>query len=533
MIKSYSGFIQCAKVVTHQLLGLLAVCWWGSVSVQAQQPFQINAEVGQFLSSGVETPFWLRTNQFGIVPLTSPTSTFRLGASLDYDSTRLSAKRIAFGGGFRIAANTAESALRGFVLLPEAYVKARLGVFEVYAGRRQEIVGLLDSTLSSGSYAWSGNALPVPKIQIEIRDYAPIGFTKGWLALKGNYAHGWLGGLYVQHTMLHQKSLYGRLGKPEHRFHLYGGMNHMVVWGGYSEALIGSGLVTNPKLPSSLRDYASLVSGFRAVNSGVIDQTLYTDFDLTNRVGNHLGSVDFAIEYRGNTHSFYAYRQNPYETGALFYGVSLADGLNGIRIRSNNSEAIVGQILFEFLNTTSQGGPEFVITDPKRRGRVDYFNHAQFRDGWAYRAQTIGTPFINPALGPQGQAPFGGFTSNNRVQVAHLGVAGSIPFGTGFLDGPLTYETKLSYSRNLGTYRVPYRVPLQQFSGIVTVVAPLALLGGLQLTGSLALDSGTLYPSAVGGYVGIRKIWSNRVNNSTYRVKQNGRGFPGRSGYRD
>ncbi len=496
-----------------------------------QRPLQVMAEVGQYISSGTQTPFWLRTNQHGIVPLLSPNSTFRVGASVDYDSLRLSLRRVSLGGGMQVVGNSALSVLNNQVIVPEAYVKARWRVFELYAGRRREVIGLLDTTLSSGSYAWSGNALPVPKIQLEIRDYAPIGFTKGWIAMKGSYAHGWLGGRYVLHTMLHSKSLYARLGKPEHRFHAYGGINHQVVWGGYSKVLVGSGLVTSPYLPSSPRDYFSLITGLRSVNTGVIDQTLYTDFDLTNRVGNHLGSVDFAFEYTGKTHSFYLYRQNPYETGALFYGVSLADGLNGLRIRSNNSKAIVRQVLIEFLNTANQGGPEFVIDDPQRRGKVDYFNHAQFRDGWSYRAQSIGTPFINPALGPNGEVPFGGFTANNRVQVLHLGVAGVVPLdGIALFDGPITYETKLSYSRNLGTYNVPYKTARHQFSGIATIAVPLSVLGGLQVTGSLALDSGTLYPSAVGAYIGIRKDLSRMIRSGSGRGDNPGRGFHGQSG---
>ena len=32
-------------------------------------------------------------------------------------------------------------------------------------------------------------------------------------------------------TYLHQKSLYGRFGKPEWKLKLYGGFNHQVLWG--------------------------------------------------------------------------------------------------------------------------------------------------------------------------------------------------------------------------------------------------------------------------------------------------------------
>ena len=45
------------------------------------------------------------------------------------------------------------------LILPEAYVKGRLGAFELYVGRRKEIIGLVDTLLTSGSYIWSGNTL--------------------------------------------------------------------------------------------------------------------------------------------------------------------------------------------------------------------------------------------------------------------------------------------------------------------------------------------------------------------------------------
>ena len=64
-------------------------------------------------------------------------------------------------------------------LIPVAYIKAKFGAFEIYAGRRKEIFGLVDSTLSSGSYIWSGNALPMPKIQISTPNFVSLPYTKG------------------------------------------------------------------------------------------------------------------------------------------------------------------------------------------------------------------------------------------------------------------------------------------------------------------------------------------------------------------
>ena len=436
----------------------------------AQHPVRASAEVGAFGSSSGHTPFWLRSNQYGIVPVEVTPATLRVGLLVDYDSLRLFTHRLTYGGGLTGVGNAGS---RSGVLVQEAYEKVRSGIFELYAGRRREYVGLADSTLSTGSYAWSGNALPVPKLHLEIRSFTPIGLTKGFVAVKGSFANGWLGGRYVQHSLLHQKSLYVRLGKPGSRLKVYVGLNHQVVWGGRSEDLLKTGLVKNAQLPSRFRDYLSLVSGLRATGSGITDSTAYTDFDLTNRVGNHLGSVDVALELATNQFTYYLYRQNPYETGALFYGTRLADGLNGLRIRSTNPRAVVQQVVVEYLNVTNQGGSEFIISDPKRRGRVNYFNHSQYRDGWSYYGEPIGTPFIPSISNLRGKLPYGAFTNDNRVQVWHVGIAGNLSAHPHrYLAGPVTFRSNLSYSRNLGTYNEPFGQPIHQFSGVATVLVP-------------------------------------------------------------
>lgn len=481
---------------------------------RAGRPIQYSAEAGTYLSSSTETPFWLRSNQYGIVPNRSPAFSFRVGLYADYDSTRRSTGRSSkydFGYGFNVIANATLNQLpyERKLLLPEAYIKVKRGIFEVYVGRQREKFGLADSNLSTGSYAWSGNAMPVPKIQLSIPNFTPIGFTKGWVAVQGTFAHGYLDANgYIKNPMLHQKSLYLRFGRPQDVVRVYGGINHQVVWGGRiaDPNNVPPSIQADGKLPSGLINYFYVVT---ALYPKQTDTSQYNYFDLTNRVGNHLGTIDLAAEIDLVRHTLYFYRQNIYEDGSLFYLINIADGLNGIRIRRNDPNAIIRDILFEFLNTTSQGGPEFIIDDPSKRGKDDYFNHQQFRDGWAYRQHTIGTPFIPPALGPQDQYPQGTFTTNNRVYVFHGGLAGSIPLNGRFLSGPIAYQAKLSFSRNLGTYNIPYTSPRNQFSSYISIVAPLNFMGGFLLTGTFAADAGSLYQNSIGSFLSVKKMWSS------------------------
>jgi len=107
------------------------------------------------------------------------------------------------------------------------------------------------------------------------------------------------------------------------------------------------------------------------------------------------------------------------------------------------------QLRLEYLNTFSQGGGEFINEDNRRRGRDDYFNHGQYRDGWSYLGRTIGTPFIAPQTDLRSNLPLFTYVNNNRIRVVHLGLSGQ-------LVDQLTFLLKTSYSRNAGTYQEPF-----------------------------------------------------------------------------
>ncbi|OIN57236.1 capsule assembly Wzi family protein [Arsenicibacter rosenii] len=468
-------------------------------------PTQYSGELGSYFSSSARTPFWLRSNEYGIVPLKSPAATARFGLYSDYDSAKVANRKTDYGYGINLVGNIGPA---GGVLLPELYAKIRFNIFEIYAGRRREHFGLADTSLTSGSYAWSGNALPIPKIQISIPQFTPLRFTKGWLSVMGTFAHGWMQPKgYVNHSLLHQKTLYFRLGRPHDVVRLYAGFNHQAIWGGESKELQRLGLTVGPTLPSSFRDYIYVVTGL--LNKK--DTTKLTNFDITNRVGNHLGTIDLGAEIDLVRYSLFLYRQNIYEDGSLFYLINITDGLNGIRLRSSDANSFFREVVFELLNTKSQGGPEFVIEDPLKRGKDDYFNHSQFRDGWGYYGRGIGTPFIPPNMGPNDANPKNPFTLNNRVTVWHLGISGTlVPLKASFLESPVTYQTKLSISNSLGTYNFPFARPKNQFSGIVSLIAPTTWLGGLNIRGSVAIDAGDLYPNSVGAYIGLQKVWQSK-----------------------
>ena len=87
-------------------------------------------ETGTYLSTSGITPFWLRSNNYGIVPLSSPMLTFRGSAHKEYDSTKnenQQLKKFGYGYGCWGVANIGKQSA---LLLPEAYLKVRYGAFE-------------------------------------------------------------------------------------------------------------------------------------------------------------------------------------------------------------------------------------------------------------------------------------------------------------------------------------------------------------------------------------------------------------------
>ncbi len=497
------------------LYALFLVLWstlFSSVIVQAQTTIrsgkhkQAHVEVGGFVVSGA-MPFWLRANQLGVVPLSGSTGTIRAGFSSDYrqvnpTDSMAKPKKVDWGYGMEVVGNAGQQSQ---FLVPEAYLKARWGRFELYAGRRRDPIGLVDTTLTSGSYAWSGNALPIPKVQFGTLGYVPIPFTKGLISFNALYNHGWFENVNKQviNTRLHQAALYIQLGKPKWAVKFYGGINHQVVWSGYSSVL-DNGVSNNGALPSSLKAYFYAVTAQSASSLETDPNVSY--FDGTNRIGNHLGSVDIGTSITLPMGKFMLYRQNPYETGALFHLTTLADGLNGLSFRRHRPGTgwftIDGAVL-EWLYTKNQGGSQFIENDPQGRGKVNYFNNEQYIDGWQYYSRVIGTPFLTPQTEVNTNLPRGYPIANNRVSLWHIGLSGRIV-------RQIQWLTKLSYSQNFGTYEIPYPADINQFSALLQMTAPVQIpaLGQVQLQTSLALDTGKLLTNSSGGYFSIRKTLS-------------------------
>lgn len=509
----FLAFLMTSNTTRH-LARLMLVLLTNACLAQSPK-LKIEAELGGLVSSGSNTPFWLRANQFGSVPRQGPGVVGQLRVWRDYapsdvarpgrarpgaarpDSARRNAVRVGFGLNPVVNVGAINQ-----VMLVEGYAKVGWRGVEIWGGRRREQIGLGDTLLSSGFYAGAGNALPVPKVQFQTIGYRTLPFTRKFVAINAGIGHGWFAANYIQGAFLHQKHLHLRLGKPTARTHFYTGVNHQAQWGGQADYLREPpSSAPDGRLPSSLRDFPYVLT---ATVPRDWYQQGYTAFD-SYRIGNHLGSIDFGVSRQAKHGNWLLYHQHPFEdvSGLLF--INVPDGLWGLRWARNGADTPANfrfqRLTVEYLQTTNQSGPTFYITGSKYQGADNYFNHGQYVQGWSFRGNGIGTPLIPTRFDvrPELQAQSGFYFPSNRVQSVYVGAQAQ-------WRDRLTLMSRLSVGRYYGTFAEPFSEPVNQFSALLMGQLTLPRWRNMSLIGALAVDSGQLLNNSVGGYVGMR--WS-------------------------
>lgn len=490
---------------------LFAILIWVTASAAWAQRIRYEVETGAAVPGGSlgQQPFWLRAGQYGTVPLTNPFGTLRLGISRQYtlqpDTT--TRKKFDWGFGLYAVANAgpAPQPNQPAVLLPDAFVKIRYNWLELFGGNRREVYGLGDTLLTSGFVAWSGNAPTFPKVQLHTPNYVPLGgFLRKKLAFRAGYAHGWFANTYIQGSYLHQKYLYIRIGKPAARVSVVAGINHQVQWGGRADYLLNTDLAVNGNLPTSFRDYLSLITGRYP---DALENDRFTTYDGTNRIGNHVGSYDLSVEWKRPHSNWLLYHQHYYEDASGLALRNVPDGLSGLRFRNEQTRPVafrLSRVVLEWLSTMNQSGSIFDLT-ARYQGADNYFNNSQYREGWSYRSYAIGTPLAMPRPGLSDAVNAinsGGYFLDNRLKMAHIGLIGQ------FRRGP-TVTLRATYSQHYGIYNTPFPSAFGQFSGLLSARWPLGKRSGTALTTTFALDWGAFIQPATGVLVRLTKTWQS------------------------
>ncbi|WP_229214156.1 capsule assembly Wzi family protein [Dyadobacter flavalbus] len=432
-----------------------------------------------------QTPFWVRANQNGNIPLEGNFAFANLGIYKRYDSNH--SKLLQWSAGAEVAASYSTQTNLFF---SDLYVTGKIGILEVLAGQKNGVTGLMDTTLTSGSLSVAGNARPFPRLQLAVPDYYPLHFTKDLVSFKLSYSDGFIGPSEINYgiasqiprTYFHQKTFYLKFGNAASRLHVYTGFNHQAMWGGEAK-------ITPLYNLAPLKAYWYTVTG----------KTFHF-----KKIGNHFGTVDIAGEWKGRNWSYFVYRQNIYETGSLFRIINYQDGLNGLRIRRNkpydkqNRHFVFTGFLLEVLGTNNQINRS-PFEDQSVYENGDYYNSYIYRRGWSYKGKEIGTPLIPESGTTKKNLPRNDseFTNNNHLWAFHSG------FTAIWLRTSLRF--KGTYSRNNGSLLGKFDSTKQQISLILSAEKKLKILKECSIYSSISCDIGELYPNSYGLLIGFRK----------------------------
>jgi hypothetical protein len=427
-------------------------------------------------SSAKYAPFWLQSNQYGIVSSSPFSVATMVGLNKDF-----AVRPRLFDYGFKanLLLNTDTHSANAY--LHEYYLKARFWVFDFILGAREDHYGNQDSILSTGGFLFSPNTRPMPKVTIGIEHFTAIPFTGGNVEVKGALSHGWYtDNIYVKDLLFHHKYIYVRVGGSLPVRFQYG-FDHVAQWGGN---VPGYG-----QQPAGWRNFVNV---FYA-RAGSTDASTTDQF---NTLGNHIVSQSMKLDVDISDYKIAAYWQKISEDGPIknmWNAPNSFDGLWGLSVRSSNFP-IFKAVVLEYLNTTDQSGPYLDKDGIIYGGGDSYFNNDVYKNGWTYYSRTMGTPFISsPLYNKDGSVS----VVNNRVQVFHLGLEGNV--------NSYYYKLLSSYSRNFGRYVAPYPEMVPNSSSSLELMKQFPMLSNLQIGCTLGADIGKLYGNSFGFMLKLRK----------------------------
>ncbi len=411
-------------------------------------------------SKQTSPPFWAWANQNGRIPTQSSSSS--LGpqhSALSTLFTRLRVNKHAdeektfdwfYGVDVTARTNSAQD-----LIFTDAYTGLTYKQFKLTLGRKAESFGLVDSLLSAGSECYSQNAPTIPKIALSTNGYVEITDN---LAINAYLAHGWMGKeQYVKNAYLHEKFFYLRFGGTDrdNGINFFVGVHDIASWGGEGK-------------PSGFKDFINVFTGKGGTTGSIYDQQ--------NGLGDHRGTIEFALQQKDSDRDWFLYAQTMFEDGSGLRFWYPGDFLLGVSMINKDKQSHIARINLEILDTRFDGN--------SHTGDLDnYFSNFEY-SGWVHQGYAIGTPFV-----PFIQTDNYWYAPLNRVQVINAGIIMRLTK----LFNP---RVRIACIQNFGSFSSP--LPENQATTIIatdiTNTTPIAKTWAL--TQQIALDAGkTIHPN--------------------------------------
>ena len=406
---------------------------------------------GITFSKNSAPPFWMLANQQGRISKEGDGSFFsRLRLLKEPDKS----KTLGWMYGIDLTARTNSNPdLRW----SDAYTGVSYKQLKLTVGRKAEFFGLADSLLTAGPEVYSRNAPTIPKIALSTNGYVGL---NDWLAFNAFLAHGWMGQeQYVKNAYLHQKFLYLRFGgtNPDKGTNFYTGIHHLALWGGAGN-------------PSGFHDFAKVFFGKSGSNDA-------TESDQVNALGDHRGSIEFALQQKCCDRDWFFYAQTMFEDGSGLRFWSPGDYLLGLSLIYKNKESRIKRINVELLDTR--------FDTASHVGNDDYFTNGEY-SGWVHEGYAIGHPFI-----PFNKGINYTYEPQNRMRGFNAGVL--LRFSK--MINPLV---QVAWIRNYGSFNNP--LPEKERSSIIAcnLTNTSTLARGWTMSQQISLDAGKKIEPAPG-----------------------------------
>jgi len=439
------------------------------------------------VSNGANTPFWIVSNNFGIVPLQANSSYLRATVAhniFQKNDLRLDA----------VADLVAVTPRYRKIYAQQLYAELSYHFLNLRVGSKENYTSLWDRELSSGDLVASSNYLPIPEINISVPQFTVIPYTAGWLQVRGNFGVGrsmdseYLKRQagpkqhYVKNVLWQRKALHLRVldTKSDLPFSAIIGIQHHAQWGGES---------TNPDigaLPQSFDDFVRIFLG----KSGSATATIG---DRINVLGNHYGSYDVKLAWLSSLFDLYIYKQHFFDDVSGMELYNFTDGLYGIQANIKQFQWI-DKVLIEFLDTRNQSGPLHLIeydhdAYPGYGGGCDnYYNNGDYSEGVSYFSRSVGSPLLtSPEYNKNGVLSF----MNNRVKAYHTGMNGRV-------SKQLAWKFLLTVSYNYGTHGRPFLDVKKAYSYALKLLYCHPSLNGWLFTTQFGSDNNSITRNTMG-----------------------------------
>jgi hypothetical protein len=459
-----------------------------STQLFSQKEIKLKVESQYLYSSKTNLqPFYQYTNQWGVVSAFEQSQGLFI-AGLQYQLLDKRNIQLDMGTSGVLRNKTDDS------FLHEAYIKGKLFNFiDISLGKHAWSPVSYNDQLTVGGFMRNANARPIPRAQIGIFDYWPVGFLNEAIEIKGGLSHGLLNddrtslGLSneANDVQVHEKWAYIKAGKI--KVQPYIGLFHGALMGG--ERASGAEIGT---------DYWAtfFAKGSEEIGGG----------EATNTAGAHDGFWDIGLYFNNEVGNFHFYLQKPFADGSGMkiynrtnhdYKIGVLAQLHHVKWIKNVSVELIktnyqsgegipdpiypegtdkaGQIIFisaiedcdAFMLTYFGEDTDGYTTDDvkeyleinqnhglKYGGRDDYNNNYVYYNAWTYQKQAMGLPLYHTywqakAYAPNWNSNKHGVFVNNRIRGVHLGLEGEV------LEG-LTWLFKASYTNNKGAYAEEY-----------------------------------------------------------------------------